>query len=93
MDPTLTIEAVIDVVKDAQKKGGRECPRLLPTTCPADEVPGFNDSLIRVEATVELEQKLGCTFQAQSIFDKNGEALTIGQVATRIIEQNTKKAS
>jgi hypothetical protein len=77
---------VLEVLRESQTLSGRAWTDLEPTAKPIGDLDGF-DSLAGVEATVMLEEKLGCRdLEADSVFvSENGKrALTVKQIAERI---------
>lgn len=84
MQKTNAIKAVVEVIRAIQEKSGRECPPLNPNTCPMTDVPGFEDSLVCVEATVEIADVLHAENLPVTVFAPDKEPLRIGEIAERI---------
>lgn len=63
---------VFDVLADIQKASGRGWTPLTEDDRPIGALEGF-DSLNGLEATVQLEQRLGCRFGVTSVFVTTGE--------------------
>ena len=87
--------AVIDVLREVQTISGRPWMELQPGDKPIGALEGF-DSLSGVEATVMVEQRLGCDgLEIDSMFvsDDGTHALTIVEIANRISTlMKTKRA-
>jgi len=80
------LRAVLEaVLGEVQAMSGRECPRLEDATKPIGDLADF-DSLVAVEATVLLEEKLGCTIARGTPFiSENGKrALNLSEAAKRL---------
>ena len=78
--------AIIDVLREVQTMSGRQWTALALDEKPIGGLEGF-DSLSGVEATVMIEQKLGCDgLEMDSMFvsDDGKHALTIAEIAQRI---------
>src|SRR5271168_5367466 len=77
---------VLDVVREVQVISGREWVGLDPDAEPIRELDGF-DSLCAVEATVMMEERLGCgDLEVDTIFVSGDgkRALTVKEVAQRV---------
>jgi acyl carrier protein len=86
----MTIEriqsVVLEVLQEVQTLCGRSWTRLEPTDKPIGSLDGF-DSLAAVEATVIVEEKLGCRdLGVETIFvsEDGKRALSINEIARRI---------
>jgi len=80
------IEAkVIAGLKEVQQISGRAWTDLKPSSKPIGELDGF-ESLASIEATVLIEEKLGCKIEQDSLFisDDGTRALTIKQICERL---------
>jgi hypothetical protein len=78
--------AVIDVLKQVQQLSGRAWEGLPNTGIPLNDLAGF-DSLCSVEATVMIEERLGCgELKAVSFFisEDGTRPLSILEISTRI---------
>ena len=77
---------VLEVLQDVQTLSGRSWTGLDPTAKPIGHLDGF-DSLSAVEATVMVEEKLGCRdLEVDSVFisEDGTRALTVKEIAQRI---------
>ena len=76
---------VIDVLHQAQEMSGREWAELSIECKPIGDLDGF-DSLTAVEATVMIEEKLGCSLESDSVFvsEDGKRALTIKEICERL---------
>jgi acyl carrier protein len=83
---------VLDVLREVQKLSGREWSDLAPETKPIGSLDGF-DSLSAVEATVMIEEKLGCKLDIDSVFvsDDGRRALTLKEISERLSKLLTGK--
>lgn len=82
------IEAkVIAGLKEIQQISGRTWTDLNPSSKPIGELDGF-DSLASIEATVVIEDKLGCKIEHHSLFisDDGTRALSIKQISERLAQ-------
>jgi acyl carrier protein len=80
------IEAsVIAGLKQVQQISGRTWTDLTRSSEPIGELDGF-DSLASIEATVVIEERLGCTIEHDSLFisDDGTRPLTVGQICERL---------
>jgi acyl carrier protein len=86
--------ALLSVLKEAQSLSGREWTDLDVDAKPVGSLDGF-DSLSGVEATVMIEQRVGCTLDVESIFvsDDGKRALTIGEISDRLLKLIAAKAA
>jgi len=86
MMPATIQAAVLDVLKEVQELSGRSFLSLTATARPIGALAGF-DSLCSMEATVMVEQKLGCEPLGPSslfISEDGKRALTLQEVSERI---------
>ena len=93
MTPETIRAAVLDVLKEVQELSGRTFDGLAVGAKPIGTLPGF-DSLCSIEATVLVEQKLGCPPPgASSLFisDDGNRALTLQEISDRIHTLITEK--
>lgn len=76
---------IIDVLREVQQISGREWGELPMDAAPIGCLDGF-DSLGAVEATVMIEEKLGCNIEVESVFvsESGKRALTLEEVAERL---------
>src|SRR5262245_44715093 len=77
---------VVDVLRDVQRLSGRRWNGIEATAKPIGSLEGF-DSLSGIEATVMVEEKLGCAeLGIESIFvsEDGKHALTLKEIAQRI---------
>jgi acyl carrier protein len=86
--------ALVEILRDVQKKSGRECGELNSHSRPLGDLEGF-DSLSAVEVTVAVEQKLGCRFKTDSIFtsDDGKRALNLKQISLRVAKALSSEES
>jgi acyl carrier protein len=85
LDKQAVREALIAVLRQVQKTSGRPCPEITDATKPVGDLQGF-DSLLAVEATVLLEQKLGCTIAEIPFFSETGtRALRVSAIVERTL--------
>ena len=80
---------IIDTLREVQNKSGRQWNNLVSTSVPIRDLDGF-DSLLSVEVTVLIEEKLGCGELTDklnpSLFISNDgrKALSIGEITNEI---------
>jgi len=76
---------VLNALKECQHLSGREWSDLGMDAKPIGVLDGF-DSLSGVEATVMIEQRLGCTFDVESLFvsEDGKRALTLREISERL---------
>jgi len=76
---------VLDVLHEVQKISAREWSDLGAEAKPIGGLDGF-DSLSAVEATVMIEEKLGCKFELDSVFvsEDGKRALTLKEISERL---------
>ncbi len=79
---------VVNVLREAQELSGRKWSELSIDCKPIGDLEGF-DSLTAVEATVMIEEKLGCNLDFDSVFvSENGKrALTIKEICERLAKK------
>jgi hypothetical protein len=75
--------AVEAVIREVQEAGGHPMPELGPGLCPVGGLDGF-DSLVSVEATVLLEQRLGVELPNDTMFIENGTASSVQEIVRRV---------
>jgi acyl carrier protein len=80
-------QSLITMLKELQTGAGEPAYELTPTTVPLKDL-GFFDSLLALETTITLEEKLGTSFNADSIFSdkESAEPLSVSQIAARIVK-------
>ena len=86
MSPETIQTVVLDVLKEVQKLCGRKWEGVPIASKPLGTLAGF-DSLCSIEATVLVEQKLGCArLGASSLFisEDGKRALTLQEICHRI---------
>lgn len=83
---------VLDVLQEVQTMSGREWSGLGADARPIGTLDGF-DSLSAVEATVMVEEKLGCELEIDSVFvsDDGRRALTLVEISERLSKLLTGK--
>jgi hypothetical protein len=86
LDKQTVRAALVAVLRQVQETSGRPCPAITDTIKPIGDLPGF-DSLLAVEATVLLEQKLGCTLASGTPFisDSGTRALRMDMIVERTL--------
>jgi len=84
---------IIETLTALQAGCGEPTQPISSATKPLDEL-GFFDSLLAIETTLALEQKLKCKCpDDNAFFDKNGEKiLTIAEIATGLAKIQGKAA-
>jgi len=86
LDKQTVRAALVNVLRQVQETSGRPCPIITDKMKPIGELPGF-DSLLAIEATVLLEQKLACTLADGTPFISDGgtRALRFGDIVNRTL--------
>jgi len=76
---------VLDVLKEAQDLSGHTWTDIGVDAKPIGALEDF-DSLNGVEATVMIEQRLGCTLDVESVFisEDGKKALTVREITERL---------
>jgi acyl carrier protein len=84
---------IIEVLKELETGSGETPCEITAATSPLRDL-GFFDSLLGIETTLALEERLGCSCEEDSVFiDKeSGKPLTIADVAKRL-RQLPKRAA
>lgn len=70
-------------MQSIQTLSGRPWREVSLDECPCDRLDGF-DSYASVEATTELEKKLGKKLHADTVFYNGKDALTLREVCNRV---------
>ena len=85
MDAQALKSVVLDVLRNIQEMSGRKWRSLGDEAKPIGGLDGF-DSLSAVEATVMIEEKLGFSFDLDSLFVSNDgkRALTLKEISKRL---------
>lgn len=86
MSPDEIQSIVFEVLRNFQTLSGRSWTEMDPTAKPIGHLDGF-DSLSAVEATVMVEERLGCRdLEVDSVFisEDGRRALTVKETAQRI---------
>ena len=93
MDKNKIEETLIVLLKELQAVTGDERTAITPTTTPLEDLPNF-DSLLGLEMTVTVEEKLGITCPEQTIFqdEKTLKALSISEISERIAQKHSRGA-
>ena len=94
MDNVEIRAAVIAALSTVQTSGGRPPPSMKDDTKPIGDIDAF-DSLSGVEATILIEQRLGCTLSQGSAFvSADGKkALTISGIVERVGQMIVQKGA
>ena len=73
---------IIEIVKELQVGTGNTAQEITPATTPLSDLEFF-DSLLAIETTLVLEERLKCKFAVDSVFpDKETDkALSISEIA------------
>ena len=66
-----------------QALSGRPWREVQPDECPSDRLDGF-DSYASVEATTDIENRLGRKLEADTVFYDGKKALTLRQACKRV---------
>lgn len=78
------LESLLKVLRQIQERTGEEPVVLEESSVPLRELPKF-DSLLALEATVEVETELGCPGDENLFYDEGSKrALTIGEIVDRL---------
>jgi acyl carrier protein len=85
MTPEKVLPLILQVLQEVQEMSGRPRHPLTVDMKPIGTLDGF-DSLAGVEATVMIEEKLGCTLNVDSVFvsEDGKKALTLKDVCERV---------
>jgi acyl carrier protein len=84
---------IIDTLRELQVGSGETPCEINQATAPLSQL-GFFDSLLAIETTLALEERLGCSCRDDSIFiDKEtAEPLTIAEIASRLAQASNTAA-
>jgi acyl carrier protein len=76
---------VLEILREVQELSGRPWETLPPDGKPIGALDGF-DSLTAIEATVMIEEKLGCKIPVDTVFvsDDGRRALSLNEVCERV---------
>lgn len=87
MTQTEIEKVIIETLQELQAGTGEPPCEMTPATAPLSEL-GFFDSLLAIETTLALEERLGCSCNEDSVFkSKDGsEPLTIAEIASRLAQ-------
>lgn len=80
-------QLIINVIIEIQTNSGHPPPSIDVLTCPIGGLPGF-DSMTAIEATIEIESRLGCEEMSDVnpfVHEEEDRALRINEVADRIL--------
>lgn len=79
-------QLIIDVIIEIQTNSGHPTPSRDVMTCPIGGLPGF-DSMTAIEASVEIESRLGHEISDTNPFvnEEERRGLRINEVADRIL--------
>jgi acyl carrier protein len=84
---------IIETLLELQAGSGEAPCEITPATSPLGDL-GFFDSLLAIETTLALEQRVGCSCEDDSVFiDKEtAKVLTIAEVAKRLTQMPKRAA-
>jgi acyl carrier protein len=84
---------IIETLQELQAGSGEAAQEIIPTTTPLTEL-GFFDSLLAIETTLALEERLGCSCDESSVFKhkETEKPLTIAEIAG-LLAQTSKTAA
>ncbi|MEQ1871555.1 MAG: hypothetical protein ABL961_16185 [Vicinamibacterales bacterium] len=89
MDRTAVLEQLLKVLREMQERIGSQPVALDMNSCPLRDLPQF-DSLLALEASVEMEAILGCKTEDNIFFDDNNKrALTVTEIVERLFQRLT----
>lgn len=76
---------IIETLLELQAGSEDPAYEITPKTTPLVEL-GFFDSLLAIETTIALEEKLGCSCGEGSVFKQKGteQSLTISEIALQL---------
>ena len=84
MTRAIVEERLLKVLKHIQERAGQEPVELNDSGCPLRDLPLF-DSLLALEASVELETELGCTSEDNLFFDdRTKQPLNVAEIVDRL---------
>jgi acyl carrier protein len=85
MSPETIQTEILRALREVQELSGRKWSQLGPDLKPIGALDGF-DSLASVEATVMIEEKLGCSLDMDSVFlsEDGKRALTVKEISERL---------
>jgi acyl carrier protein len=80
---------IIETLLELQAGSEEPACEITPRTAPLVEL-GFFDSLLAIETTIALEEKLGCSCGEGSVFKQKGteHPLTIAEVALQLAQMS-----
>jgi acyl carrier protein len=86
-------QTIIETLQKLQAGSGEPEQKITSATSPLAEL-GFFDSLLAIETTLVLEERLKCKCPEDSVFveKETAKALTIAQIAKRFAELAGKAA-
>jgi acyl carrier protein len=77
-------KAIIETLRELQAGCGEPEQQITPKTLPLVDL-GFFDSLLAIETTLVLEERLKCSCPDDSVFiDKETTPLSVAQIAARL---------
>ena len=79
-------QAIIGILKELQAGSGETTQEITPATTPILEL-GFFDSLLALETTIALEERLNASWDEDSVFTEKDTCRprTISEIAARIV--------
>jgi hypothetical protein len=81
--PTELLTIIRSCMRAIQTLSGRQWREVGPDECPVDRLDGF-DSYASVEATSEIEKRLGKKLDADTVFFDGTKPLTLREVCGRV---------
>jgi len=88
MNKTEIEQIIVETLQELQAGSGDTACIINPVVVPLSEL-GFFDSLLAIETTLVLEERLGCSCGQDSVFkDKQtSEPLAIAEIAARLAQK------
>ena len=83
-------QLIIEVLSEIQKMAGQPPLEITRQTLPLRDLTDF-DSLLALEATVELAHRLEWEIEEQNIFVFDKHGLSVGEVAERLTAEHKTK--
>lgn len=84
MTRATVLERLLEVLRKIQERSGEQPVALEETSVPLRELPKF-DSLLALEASVEIEAELGCAGEDNLFFDdRTKQPLNVSEIVDRL---------